>query len=119
MTNKGNTIEQAGKKYVWCPHHTSKDGSIHGLYMPSPHNHDAWVAHKADRNKKFHKKRFRDSNKSPDTSAGSAKKSKLADNKLTLALSDKLTSALVTQYHLSQTKADNLFKTAYSEAQEN
>ena len=107
------------KKHVWCPHHTSKDRSINRLYMPSPHDHDAWVANKADRNKKFCKKRDRDSKKSHDAYPGSAKKSKPADNKLKLALSDKLTSALVTKYHLSQTEADNLFKTDYTLAQEN
>ena len=35
VTKKGNTIEHEGCKYVWCPKHTSKDGSINGLYTPS------------------------------------------------------------------------------------
>ena len=43
VTKKGNTIEHEGHKYVWCTKHTSKDGSINGLYMPSPHDHDEWA----------------------------------------------------------------------------
>ncbi len=84
--------------------------------MPAPHNHDAWAKAKAKQNKKFCKKRKRDSNKTPDDAAGSAKKPKPSDDKLKLALSDKLTSGLVTQYHMSQNKADKLFKSAYSAA---
>ena len=120
VTKKGNTITQDRKKYVWCPHHTSKDGTINGLYMAFPHDHDAWVVKKKERTKHYREKRDREA-KSPDAAAGSAKKPKPkpTDDKLKLALSDKLTSALVTQYHLSQTEADELFKTAYTEAQEN
>ena len=118
VTKKGNTITQDGKKYVWCPHHTSKDRTINGLYMAFPHDHDAWVVKKKDRTKHYREKRDREG-KSPDATKGSAKKPKPNDNKLKLALSDKLTSALVTQYHLSQAEADALFKTAYTKAQEN
>ena len=86
--------------------------------MAFPHNHDAWVVKKTDRTKHYHEKRDREE-KSPDATAGSANKPKPADDKLKLALSDKLTSALVAQYHLSQTEADELFKTAYTAAQKN
>jgi hypothetical protein len=48
VTKKGNTIEHEGCKYVWCPKHTSKDGSINGLYMPSPHDHDEWAKSKVE-----------------------------------------------------------------------
>ena len=121
-TKKGNTITQDGKKYIWCPHHVSKDGTINGLYMAFPHDHDAWAVKKADRNKHFREKRERQKEaKSSEAAAGSTKKPKSepTGEKLKLALSDKLTSALVTQYHLSQTEADDLFKNAYKEAQEN
>ena len=40
VTKKGNTFEHKGCKFVRCPKHTSKDGSINGLYMPFPHNHE-------------------------------------------------------------------------------
>ncbi len=43
VTKKGKTIKHEGCKYVWCTKHTSKDGSINGLYMPSPHDHDKWT----------------------------------------------------------------------------
>jgi hypothetical protein len=91
--------------------------ALYGL----PHDHDAWAFKKAKQKKHYREKRERDKEaKSPDAAAGSAKnhKSNPTDEKLKLALSDKLTSALVTQYHLSQTEADELFKTAYNEAQE-
>ncbi len=41
VTKKGSSIDHDGKKFVWCPHHKSKDGSINGMYMLSPHDHDA------------------------------------------------------------------------------
>jgi hypothetical protein len=31
-------MEHEGCKYIWCPHHASKDSSMNGLYMPHPHN---------------------------------------------------------------------------------
>ena len=46
--------------------------------------------------------------KSKDPGSGPAKKHK-ADDKLKLALSNKLTQALVTQHHLLQNEADELF----------
>ncbi len=48
VTTKGSTITHYGKKYTWCPHHHSKDGSINGLCMPIPHNHKAWANAKAE-----------------------------------------------------------------------
>ena len=66
----------------------------------------------------YREKRDREA-KSPDPTSKSAKKPKPADDKIKLALSDKLTSSLVTQYHLSQTEADKLFKSAYTAAKEN
>ena len=46
-------------------------------------------------------------------------KSQPTVEKLKLILNDKLTSALVTKYHLTQTEADKLVQSAYNEAQEN
>ena len=82
VTNEGNTITQDGKKYVWCPHHTLKDRTTNRLYMPFPHYHDAWVAKKKDRTKRYCEKCDRVATKSPDASAGSAKKPKPADDML-------------------------------------
>ncbi len=50
--------------------------------------------------------------------SGPANKKHKPDNKLKLTLSDKLTQALVTQHHLSQTEADELFSKAYKEAED-
>jgi len=55
VTKKGSSLTHEGKKYTWCPHHHSKDGSINGLYMPAPHDHDAWAKAKAECIEKFKK----------------------------------------------------------------
>ncbi len=117
---EGQHHQARWKEVRLCSQHTSKDGSINGLYMPAPHNHDAWAKAKAEQNKRFRENRKRDSKKTTDNAAGSAKKPKPAGNKLKLALSDRLTSALVTQYHMSHNNADELFQSAYfAAAQEN
>jgi hypothetical protein len=108
VTKKGNTIDHEGSKYVWCPKHTSKDGSINGLYMPLPHDHDAWAKAKADKTAAF-KKRKEEAMKSGGKSE-SAKKAKPNGKALKLAaLGKKMTTALVNQHHMSQTKAETLF----------
>ena len=94
-----------------------KDGSINGLYMPAPHDHDAWAKAKAERVEKF-KKAKRDKEGRKGSGTGSPSKKPKADDKLKLALSDKLTQALVTQHHLSQTEADDLFSKAYKKAED-
>jgi hypothetical protein len=48
---------------------------------------------------------------------GSLPKKHKADEKLKLALSDKLTQALVTQHHLLQTEADEVFNKVFQEAE--
>jgi hypothetical protein len=48
VIKKGNTMNHKGCNYVWCPKHTSKYGSINGLYMPLSHDHNEWVKVKAD-----------------------------------------------------------------------
>ncbi len=65
VTKKGNTIEHEGCKFVWSTKHTSKDSSINGLYMPSPHDHDEWAKAKADKAATF-KKRKADAENSGD-----------------------------------------------------
>jgi hypothetical protein len=118
VTKKGSSITQDGKKYVWCPRHHSKDGSINGLYMPAPHHHDAWAKAKAEKVEKYEcSKRDKEGGKGRDGDASPNKKAKTG-SQLKLALSDKLTQALVTQHHLSQTKADELFNKVYKEVEE-
>jgi len=112
VTKKGNTIEHEGRKYVWCTKHTSKDGSINGLYMPSPHDHDEWAKAKADKTAAF-KKRKEDAKKSGNKHASPAKKPKTEDFKF--ALSSKLTSELVTHCHRGQAEAENMFDSIYKD----
>ncbi len=107
VTKKGSTYIHEGTKYSWCTHHHSKDGSINGLYMPAPHDHDVWAKAKAEHVAKFKKgKRDKEGGKSKDPGSGPAKKHK-SDDELKLALSDKLTQALVNQHHLLQMKPMN------------
>jgi hypothetical protein len=49
----------------------------------------------------------------------SAKKAKPNGKALKLALGKKMTTALVTQHHMSQTKAQTLFNSVYKETMEN
>ena len=109
VTNKGSSGTQDDKKYVWCPHHHSKDGSSNDLYMPAPSDQDAWAKVKAEKAEKYKRsKRNKEGGKGKDGDAGLNKKAKTG-NQLKLALSDESTQALVTQHHLSQTKANELF----------
>ena len=118
VTKKGNTIEHDGRKYVWCTQHTSKDGSINGLYMPSPHDHDEWGKKKADRTAAF-KKRMEAYKKSGTKQVTPpAKKAKPGDEGLKLALGNKFTSAMVTHCHMGQAEAENMFDSIYKHAAE-
>ena len=116
VTKKGTTIEHDGRKYEWCSKHSSKDGSINGLYMPSPHNHDEWAKAKAEKTAAF-KKRKEDMKKSPDGTPA-AKKAKQDGGELKLQLGSKLTSALVTQHHMTQADAEDVFNTVFKEVYE-
>jgi hypothetical protein len=104
-----------GKKFDWCPHPKSKDGSVNGMYMPSPHNHNAWAKAKAEREEKF-KRSKSGAEVTPDKTSNApvAKKHKAGD--LKLKLSNKITSALVTQHHLSKQEANVVFADAFKEA---
>ncbi len=115
VTKKGNTIKHEGRKYVWCPKHTSKDGSTNGLYMPSPHSHDEWAKAKADKTAVF-KKRKEDAKKAGNKQASPAKNPKSKGEDLKLTLSSKFTSAMVTHCHMGQAKAENMFDSIYKNA---
>ena len=115
MTKKGNTIEHEGCKFVWCPKHTFKDGSINSLYTPSPCDHDEWAKAKADKTAAF-KKRKEDAKRSGNKLASPAKRSKSEGEDLKLALSSKFTSAMVTHSHMGQAEAENMFDSTYKNA---
>jgi hypothetical protein len=79
--------------------------------MPSPHDHDNWATRKADKTAAF-KKRKAEAKKSGNSKA--TKKVKPNDA-LKLAVGDKLTTALMTQYHMMQTKAEFIFNLIYKD----
>jgi len=115
VTKKSSTYIHEGTKYYWCPHHHSKDSSINDLYMPAPHDHDAWAKAKAEHVEKIKRgKQDKEGGKAKESSP--AKKHK-ADDKLKLTLNNKLTQALVTQHHLSQNEAEELFNKVFQEAE--
>ena len=108
VTKKGSTYIHKGMKYSWCPHHHSKDGSV-------PHDHDAWAKAKAEHAEKFKRGKL-DKEGGKAKESGPAKKHK-ADDKLKLSLNDKLIQALVTQHHLLQNEAEELFNKVFQEAE--
>jgi hypothetical protein len=85
------------------------------MYMPSPYGYDAWAKAKAEHEEKF-KCGKPGAEVTPDKTgnAPAAKKHKAGD--LKLKLSNKITSALVTQHHLSQQEANAVFADAFKEA---
>jgi hypothetical protein len=84
------------------------------MYMPSPHDHDAWAKANAEREEKF-KRGKRGAEVTPEKTGALAAKKHKAGN-LKLKLSNKITTALVTQHHLSQQEADAVFADAFKEA---
>jgi hypothetical protein len=116
VTKKGNTTKHECQKYVWCPKHTSKDGSINGLYMPFPHDNDEWVKAKAAKTAAY--KKCKEEAKKSGGKTNSAKKAKPNGKALKLALGDKMTTALITQHHMTQTEAETLFNSVYKETME-
>ncbi len=107
VTKKGNTIKHKGCKYVWCPKHSSKDGSINSLYMPSqPHNHNKWAKIKAVKTAAFKKCKEEAKKSGPRPDATNKTK---PDDALKLALGNKLAADLMTQYHMTQSKAESIF----------
>jgi hypothetical protein len=111
VAKKGSTPEHESCKYIWCPKHTSKDGSVNGLCMPLLHNHGKWAKSKANKTAAF-KKRKEKAKKSGKSE--SAKKVK-PNNALKLALGDKLSAARVTQHPMMQTEAESLFNLVYKD----
>jgi hypothetical protein len=85
------------------------------MYMPFPHDHDAWAKAKAESEEKI-KRGKHGAEVTPDKtgSALAAKKHKSGD--LKLKLSNKITSILVTQHHLSQQEANAVNANAFKEA---
>ena len=118
VTFKGKTINHNEKKMKWCDKHKSKDESVLGSYMDMEHDHNAWLAARKLRYSEHRGKRDRDTSTKatkPDAITSSAAKKQRG---LKLALNQKLAMALVTQHNMSQEEANDIFTTAYYEAQE-
>ena len=120
VTKKSYIITRDGVKYTLCPHHKSKDGSVEGSYTKAPHNHNEWSESRKHKGGSQWKRRKDNQGTSSDAnttdgipSQYSLKKSKI----LKLALNQKLATALVTQHHMTQQEADEIFKAAYNEAE--
>ena len=83
--------------------------------MKHPHDHEAWLERKAQFKKWKEECEGQTRKRKADDSAGASQQP--SQSKLKLALNQKLSTALVTQHHLSQTEADSLFNEMYQEAQ--
>ena len=119
ITNIGATTKnpETGNLYRWCPHHTSKDGTVNGMYMPDGHDHTAWVvakkakfaAIKADKKDKAKRKVDHDNGQSPPASKSKKGPSKLALNK-------SMQKALITRFQISDKECGEIFNEAYNAA---
>ena len=89
-------------KYVWCPDHGRKrDHGKSGMYMPEPHDHNAWQLKrdKATNEWKEKQKARKDSKrKAPDSTTSTPK----------LNLDKSFHSALTTQVMLSDAEAQTM-----------
>ena len=98
ITKKGQHTNDpdTGKKMVWCDKRHGK-----GMYMPDPHDCDAWAKRKAERDAAYKEKRRAKRNK-PGSSTDSAGSSSTSADKETkssgkLKLDGNLRAALTTQ----------------------
>ena len=89
------------------------------MYMPAPHNHEEWQKKKSNYNATSNRRGKREHDPSDTNHDGSNKNGEgKTKSLLKLDLNKKLTTALVTQHHLSQNKVDALFTSCYQEAEE-
>ena len=97
MIENGDTIEHEGNKLHWCPQHKYPQGLFDGLYCwHKPENHYEWKA------------KFKKPKTSPAPEDTSSKKTKPANQKL--SLNDRLKSVLCTKLMLSDEDAANICK---------
>jgi hypothetical protein len=81
--------------------------------MPHPHDHEVWAKAKAEKTPAF--KKCKEQEKKKLTGNYPLKKPK-QDDALKLALSSKLTTALVTQHHMSQINAEPVLNSVHNKA---
>ncbi len=113
VRKKRNMIEHKERKYEWCSKHSSNNSSIKGLYMPSPHNRNKWAKNKTDKTAALMKCKQEVKKSSGGTSMN--KKPKQDKAALKLALGSRLTTALVTQHHMSQADTESVFDSVYKD----
>lgn len=102
MHKKEDKKEHNGNTWWWCPHH-KLDGHFDGLYMNHPpHKHDDWVMDKKKRRDEYKKKKS--ANKNSFNSSYKNKTPKASSNNL--QLSEKMRSALVSNFQCSDAEAE-------------
>ena len=86
--------------------------------MKHPHDHEEWKKKKDERRSAAREGR-REKRKADDSSgpASGDDENKGSKSKMKLALNQRLATALVTQHHLSQNEADDLFNECYKDAE--
>jgi hypothetical protein len=84
--------------------------------MPFPHDHNEWVKAKAAKTAAY--KKGKEEAKKSGGKTNSAKKATPNGKALKLALGEKMTTALITQHHMTQTEAKTLFDSIYKETME-
>ena len=105
---------------TFCPHHKSNAVSIEGSYTKAPHNHDEWEDSRKHKGSSQWKRREDNQGTRSDanTPDGIFSQSSLNNSKsLKLALNQKLATDVVTQHHMTQKEADEIFKAYYNEAE--
>ena len=96
----GKTLKKDGKDYVWCEKHNGGKG----MYMPSPHDHDAWQ--KSREEKKANSQKKAAERRAKKDKAGSTTPATTASGKLTLQKN--LVEALTTRVGVSDADAKKL-----------
>jgi hypothetical protein len=121
ITKSGATCTHDGQKYDWCPHHgpdnRNSDGGKKkktGMYMPSPHDHDAWAANRKEKIAQRDKLRAERQGEKKDAGAGAGKKRAATNGKLKLAKSFK--TALVSKVQLSDAEVKDIVDDAMANA---
>ena len=105
----------SGSKFVWCPHHKSKDGMVNGMYIPDGHNHEEWLEKKQKQRNFLFKRRDKSSNNESNQSPNK-KFRRNEKHPSKLALEKAFTSALTTRVQMGDKEAEETFNEMYIEA---
>ena len=119
VTNISDTITCDGVKYTIFPHHKSKYGSVEGIYMKAPHNHNKWAESRKQNVKSQWKCRKDNQGANSDATTPDGSPSQSSSNKsksLKLSLNQNLATDIVTQHHMTHWEADETLKDGYNDA---